>query len=62
MGFRDGTPGEVLLTGQGEEFIALVLEAMGQVEAARTLHDQCPVPRALPPGDLPPRGVEGESR
>ena len=39
-----------------------MLETVSQVEVARTLRDQRPVPRALPPLDLTPGGVKCESR
>ena len=45
---RGRAPGEVLLAGLGEQVVAGVLEAVGEVEAGRALGDQRPVPWPLP--------------
>ena len=58
--FRGRAPGEVLLAGLGEQVVAGVLEAVGEIEAGRAFGDQRPVPRPLPLGDLAPGGVEGQ--
>ena len=57
---RGRAPGEVLLAGLGEQVVAGVFEAVGEVEAGRVFGDQGPMPGPLPLGDLAPRGVEGE--
>ena len=54
------SPGGVVLAGVGEQVVAGVLEAVGQVEAGRPLGDECPVPRAQSAGGLAAGGVEGE--
>ena len=40
-------PGEVLLAGLGEQVVAGVVDAVGEVEAGRVFGDQGPVPRPL---------------
>ena len=44
---RGRAPGEVLLAGLGEQLVAGVVEAVGEVEAGRALGDQGPVPGPL---------------
>ena len=54
------TPGEVLLARLGEQVVAGVFQAAGEIEPGRVLGDQGPVPRPLPLGGLVPGGVEGQ--
>ena len=53
-------PGEVLLAGLGEQVVAGVFQAAGEVEPGRVLGDQGPVPGPLPLGGLVPGGVESQ--
>ena len=47
---RGRAPGEVLLAGLGEQVVAGVVDAVGEVEAGRAFGDQGPVPRAAGAG------------
>ena len=58
--FGGRAPGQVLLARLGEQVVAGVFQAAGEVEAGRVLGDQGPVPGPLPLGGLVPGGVEGQ--
>jgi hypothetical protein len=58
--FRCRAPGLVLVAGLGEQVVAGVFDAMGQIEAGRVFGDEGPMPWALTAGDLAAGGVEGE--
>jgi len=58
--FRGRAPGQVILAGLGEQVIAGVFEAVGEIEARCVFGDQCTVPGALPLAGFAPRRVEGE--
>ena len=55
-----GAPGGVGLAGLGEQLVAGVVLAVGQVEAGRVFEGQRPVPGPLPPADRAQGGVEGQ--
>ena len=57
---RGRAPGDVLVAGLGEQGIAGVLDAVGEVEAGRAFGDQRPMPGPLTPGGLAAGGVEGQ--
>ena len=44
---RGRAPGEVVLAGLGEQVVAGVVDAVGEVEAGRAFGDQRPMPRPL---------------
>ena len=53
-------PGQVLLARFGDQVMAGVVQAVGEVEPGRVLGDQGPVPRPLALSGLVPGGVEGQ--